>query len=170
MFKPTKIRQTGGLEPAALQNSLWLRGPDFFKTELQPAGETFDLINAGEDREIRPEITTLKTTAKPHESSISDVFLKFSKWKVLAFVICALKRKIRKKRQGGNLKDEICALSSETKQFIVREVQKEMYGPEIQSLQGGKQLPKDSILLPLSPVLDQHGILRVGGQIGRAHV
>lgn len=156
---------TRGLEPAALQNSLWLRGPDFLKTELQPAGETFDLINAGEDREIRPEITTLKITAKPHESSISDVFLKFSEWKVLVFVICALKRKIRKKRQGGTLKDEIFALSSETEQFIVREVQKEMYGPEIQSLQGGKQLPKDSTLLPLSPVLDQHGVLRVGGRL-----
>lgn len=62
--------------------------------------------------------------------------MKFSEWKVLVFVICALKRKIRKKRQGGNLKDEICALSSESEHFIVRDVQKEMYGPEIQSLQG----------------------------------
>lgn len=137
----------------------------FLKTELKPDEKTLDLINASEVNEIRKVITTLKTTSKPQEMSISDIFLKFSEWKVLVLVICAMKRIIRRK-----LKDETCVLPSKAEQFILREVQKAIYGPKLQSLQTGKQLPKDSTLLTLNPVLDQHGLLREGGRLRHCKV
>lgn len=106
-----------------------------------------------------------KQPLNPRKCPSRTFSLKFSEWKVLVLVICAMKRIIRKK-----LKDETCVLPSKAEQFILREVQKAIYGPKLQSLQTGKQLPKDSTLLTLNPVLDQHGLLRVGGRLRHCKV
>ena len=52
--------------------------------------------------------------------------------------------------------------------FILREVQRQHFSHDIQRLQHGRPLAKDSPIVSLSPYLDKDKILRVGGRISRA--
>ncbi|XP_033760782.1 uncharacterized protein LOC117342685 [Pecten maximus] len=54
------------------------------------------------------------------------------------------------------------------KMFIIKEIQKQLYSCEINALKQGKPLPKNSSLLTLCPILDEKGLLRVGGRLGKS--
>ena len=160
---------TRGIEASSLQKSIWLNGPVLLKLDPPPVETSLELINMDDDREVRPEVITLKTVTKQQAKTISQAFLKFSEWKTLILGFCTLKRFIRK-RASSKPEDDITILPSEGEHFIIREVQSDVYGQEIHSLRTGKELPKDSTLLPLRPFLDQHGILRVGGRLNQCDV
>ncbi|XP_033731561.1 uncharacterized protein LOC117321171 [Pecten maximus] len=49
--------------------------------------------------------------------------------------------------------------------LLIAKVQEEFYSKEIQALNGGKCVPKDSHILSLSPYLDEKGLLRLGGRM-----
>ncbi|XP_073536971.1 uncharacterized protein [Phyllobates terribilis] len=53
-------------------------------------------------------------------------------------------------------------------QFIIRCVEQEEYGHEIDSITKGTSLSKNSSLLELNPVVDHHGLLNVGGHIEKS--
>lgn len=49
------------------------------------------------------------------------------------------------------------------KLLIVRQIQSESYGDEIEGIRNGKPLPRNSLLSQLSPILDNQNVLQVGG-------
>lgn len=51
---------------------------------------------------------------------------------------------------------------------IIIAVQQEMYAEEISCLRSSQNLPRNSSILSLNPVLDDDGILRVGGRLKNA--
>ena len=53
---------------------------------------------------------------------------------------------------------------------IIRDAQKRVFAAEIAALDAGKPLLSHSKLKPISPFIDEIGLLRVGGRIDRAHV
>ena len=55
-------------------------------------------------------------------------------------------------------------LAEHSEKVLIREAQQE-FRPQISLLQDSKPLPKNDTLLPLSPIMDQDGILRVGGRL-----
>ena len=50
-----------------------------------------------------------------------------------------------------------------TEKFIIKEVQSEMYITKVKAIRGGNEPPKSYSPLPLNPILDGDGLLRVGG-------
>ena len=70
-------------------------------------------------------------------------------------------------RKGSTTKDFL-AYRKEAECFILKTIQQEFYGNEIQCLRDNQPLPRNSSVLPLSPILDGEGLLRVGGRLGRA--
>ena len=48
--------------------------------------------------------------------------------------------------------------------------QHEMFGEEIEALQKQGEIPCSSMLLPLHPFIDGHGLLRVGGRAKNARL
>ena len=51
--------------------------------------------------------------------------------------------------------------------FLLKEVQRECFGEVIACLSTGKRLPRTSSIISLCPILDNDGLLRVGGRISR---
>ncbi|XP_048749330.2 uncharacterized protein LOC125661393 [Ostrea edulis] len=143
-----------------LVNSTYLTGPDLLRNDIHvqlPSSE-FQLVNPQEDTEVRPEISVNKMKVISHKTWVQR-FSFFSSWNSLVRAIMFLKGFIRK------LHNESKPTRAETEQFIVKLVQQEVYGDEINSLQTGRSLSNKSKILPLAPVQDENGILRVGGRL-----
>ena len=163
---------TRSVQAATLRNTTWFRGPSFLLQEIDLTSKTdHNLVDPELDREVRPEIKTLKTTSvesKPLES-VSSRFDRYSEWRKLVSAINCLRSKIKHYKSVKTLKSNTMNVVEqllETERFIVKEVQKEGFQEDIDSLMGcNKRLPRNSSLLPLNPFLDSNGLLRVGGRI-----
>ncbi|XP_022345684.2 uncharacterized protein LOC111113788 [Crassostrea virginica] len=155
---------TRNFNTSDISDSIWLRGPDLLQgAKYDSAYEHFPLIDAERDQEIRKEIVTVKTALKPVLGSLR--FSRFSTWRSLVRALITLKTFIRK-RNNLPIAEEPSLLAS-TEKFIIKEVQSEMYSTEIKAIRGGNEPPKNSSLLPLNPILDGNGLLRVGGRTQR---
>lgn len=55
----------------------------------------------------------------------------------------------------------------EAEKFIIKTMQRESYKKEIQCLSKGIPIPKDSTLKTLGPIIDNSGILRIGGRLNQ---
>jgi len=54
--------------------------------------------------------------------------------------------------------------------FLVKQAQMERFQKEIKELKGGKEVSKQSHLKQLTPIMDELGVLRVGGRLNRAEL
>lgn len=59
-------------------------------------------------------------------------------------------------------------LLSESEIFIIKSAQEEIFGSELQQFKSGKNFLKNNPLLSLNPILDDHGILRLGGRFNES--
>ena len=57
---------------------------------------------------------------------------------------------------------------SETELFIIKSVQYEMYGEEIECIQNKMSIPRQSPIARINPFLDERQMLRVGGRITKS--
>ncbi|XP_071122566.1 uncharacterized protein [Mytilus edulis] len=90
------------------------------------------------------------------------LFSRLASWKSLVRAIQFLKAFISKLHQ------ESPPSRQEVEQFIIKTVQAEAFLNDINAISSVGQLLHTSNLLSLSPVLDKHNILRVGGRIRHA--
>ena len=159
---------TRSLHVSQLTNSLWLRGPQLVtltNSFLEPPF-SFQLVDPQDDDEIRPEVSCSKVEVdevKPVVHKIgSERFSRFSSWKSLVRGIKALKQFIFKHL---NTALQSCEAYRQAELFIIQTSRREAYGDAIRSIQNGQPLPNGHSLLALSPFIDQHGLLRVGGRL-----
>ncbi|CAG2211826.1 unnamed protein product [Mytilus edulis] len=132
-------------------NTTWFRGPSFLLQEIDLTSKTdHNLVDPELDREVRPEIKTLKTTSvesKPLES-VSSRFDRYSEWRKLVSAINCLRSKIKHYKSVKTLKSNTMNVVEqllETERFIVKEVQKEGFQEDIDSLMGcNKRLPRNT--------------------------
>ena len=125
-----------------------------------------------------------------HEPELA-VLLKYSSYSRLlrVFAYCsrfyrAIKQRINLKRsseghqhetipsdsgQGLSVMSVMSELNS-AETAIVRIIQRQAFRREIAKLQGGKEVPATSPLRSLNPLLDDRGLLRVGGRLGLAYL
>lgn len=155
-----------------LQYTTWLCGPQFLKVITEQCNKTanFDLVDPLADMEIRPQVTSLATNVKEIKLG-SHRFERFSTWKSLVRGIQALIR-ISKSFSKAAHADKCDKLNgtghSQAKTVIVKCVQQEMFGEEINRLSEGKGMPSHSPLERLDPFVDSEGLLRVGGRLQAA--
>lgn len=151
----------------------WLQGPREWLCSRDinmDIKNTFDLVDSASDKEIRPEIIANKLAV--NKSSIgTHRFSRFSEWNSLISAFQCLRRAclIRKGRTDTERLEDNLQLLQSTELFVIRQVQQEVYCREIDSLRNGKPIPKDSKILSLDPILDEHEILCVGGRLKRAN-
>ncbi|KAK3098915.1 hypothetical protein FSP39_024266 [Pinctada imbricata] len=133
-------------------------------------------VNKGQnrDKEVRPEIKTLKTELGSDSLNLgSHRFERFSNWRKLIRAVSCLQHIAQtfhgdKCSNGWHTCDEshtVHALSA-AQNHIFRVVQHEIYHEEIECLKKGQSLSKSSPVLALSPYLDN--ILRVGGRLDKS--
>lgn len=142
-----------------LSSSMWLTGPPFrtlTKTFAEPLS-CFPLVEPNNDCEIGPEVTCSKVQVNDvklvNPKIGSERFLRFSIWESLV---------------RGDIGDIDSSDANErTELFVIQTTQGEAYGDAIRCIKDGRPLPKGHSLMPLSPFIDQHGILRVGGRLDK---
>ncbi|KAK3104599.1 hypothetical protein FSP39_005889 [Pinctada imbricata] len=151
-----------------LSQSMWLNGPPQLLTADSVDSSTYPLIDPNTDKEVRPIISVMKTKV---DQSIVDRFERFSTWKRLIQAesrlrsICKLWiAKVRKTPITLKAVDE----DLEAELHIIRNIQACAYDDEIGLIPEKKPLPATSNIIALYPVLDDRGILRVGGRLSNA--
>ncbi|CAG4919481.1 unnamed protein product [Colias eurytheme] len=124
-----------------------------------------------ETTEETRSVKVLSTTVKDKE----DFFwMKFSTLPKLLRILAYCKRVLnlrlpkeeRKALCKGVSKEEIHSVL----QFCIRETQRVYFEDDIMQLRSGHNVSKRSQLHTLHPILDENGIVRVGGRIHEAHV
>lgn len=67
----------------------------------------------------------------------------------------------------------MCSLISEelrdAETFIIKQVQLESFSKEINALMEGRNVSLESPISSLSPILDEKGVLRVGGRLKKGN-
>lgn len=158
---------------------MWHHGPIFLHHQEASVNTTANQASetAEDDPEVRPVLQALVTQILPHKPLRTSCFSRFSQWTTLVRAIGRLLSFIQSHRQKAleksgttesiKLTPHACLLNR-AKLLIIQNVQHEAYEQEISSLNNSDGLPKASPLLKLSPMVDNDGLVRVGGRLERA--
>ncbi|XP_021378856.1 uncharacterized protein LOC110466593 [Mizuhopecten yessoensis] len=166
--KPADIG-TRCIEADKLTGSLWLAGPSGTVDKSETDNQEYDLISPAKDSEVRPNVTSLKTISSTKERLGPERFSKFSTWTSLNRALALLISYAgHHSSLDGNKRYESLEALEKAKTCIIRETQQEAYAKEIKKLNNSEAISKDSPIAPLSPYLDEEGILRVGGRLNKS--
>ena len=170
---------TRSVKASSLTTSHWLTGPDFLRSSREP--ETTDASEptevTEEDPEVRPSVRAFATEKSTNFVVESSRFTRFSQWPNLIAGFAAL---ISKAQSLKHLKDSVAtnpeddksdrpggaaALRKRAENLIIRSVQHGAFVDEIELITKRKE---GSPLAKLNPIVDENGLVRVGGRLSRA--
>jgi len=152
--------------PALGCHSRWLNGPAFIREEksLWPTQKS-KLAPSNEELEIKAEYilksteVTYDALPDPNRFSSFNKLIRTTAW-ILRFV-----KKCRKSKQQGSLSvDEL----AEAKTLWILRTQDDCYPTEIRDLKAGNNVKKNSSIYSLSPMLDDHDVMRVDGRLTKS--
>lgn len=154
-----------GLTVKELMGSNWFTGPSFLWQRELPKED----IKVGEVHDGDPELKraqVLMTKAR-EEWCLSDCLQRFSDWKRAVKARARLKRCARSAKGLVERSNNSTTLEErkDAEQFIIHIVQEEVFSDEIKHLRQGKEVNSNQFnkLYKLSPFIDDHDVLRVGG-------
>ena len=137
---------------------------------VEPSPEEINII-ATEERPIRSLVTvttsTLLCTWSPKKERIPLVD-RFSCLIRLLHTTARVFRMSPTYRQFRNSPFITVEESDNALRCHLRQAQAEYLGQELRQLQNGKQIGNQNPLLPLNPIVDEQGLIRVGGRLGLA--
>ena len=115
------------------------------------------------DPEVRA--VSLASSTKFPDSDILDRLRKFSNWDLLRRVVA----RIKKLASRQNRKDPLTVSEVEKAGIIVIKLaQQEVFWDEIDMLQRSKTVTSSSRIHNLNPFIDDHGLIRIGGRLGKS--
>ncbi|XP_064641922.1 uncharacterized protein LOC135496491 [Lineus longissimus] len=178
-----------GLRAEQLANGTagWLKGPRFLWQQELPPKPTRDAESTlqSDDPEVR-KVHTLKTT-KVSFASTAERMSRFSSWfkaksAVATCLNCRKHLLTRSRKQDATVENALRLKAEdieEAEKVIIKAVQAEAFRDEITTLKqlqaedvtGGARhgIKASSPLYRLDPFIDEEGIVRVGGRIGKAN-
>ncbi|XP_040209336.1 uncharacterized protein LOC120940491 [Rana temporaria] len=174
---------TRSVSAVVLTQTIWFSGPKFLSDQSSTNSKEdidFHLVDPDTDPEIRPEVITLSSNICSRRNLEARRFKRFSSWKRLVKTIARLRhiaQTFRKPNQTSSChgwhtcKESPNALEYENAElFIIRLVQEEVFAEEIKCLRGNRPVSKSSLLLKLNPIIDDEGMLRVGGRLNKSNL
>lgn len=156
---PADLISRGVLPEQLVNNDLWWSGPEWicFKKNWpeQQHEHNFDRV----ELELRPQVTCIVV----HDSQFLNKYSLFSKLiRIIAYCLRFKKKSLNKDKINGTLqvqeRDEVTTA-------VIKIIQKEYFSDEIQCLEKGNTVKRNSKLLLLHLFLDDKQILRVGGRL-----
>uniref|UniRef100_A0A023EZK8 Putative reverse transcriptase n=1 Tax=Triatoma infestans TaxID=30076 RepID=A0A023EZK8_TRIIF len=156
---------TRGITPCKLKDSIiWWEGPAWLKKDFEEWPKWTPDWRKPEELEERRLVYSLGATQFEH-----DLFSRFSSWTKLVKVVGYIFRFYNKARHKGNQCGDLSVGEiNEAKLIIIKRVQQQEFSTEIEQLKAKGEVNKNSKLASLSPYLDKHGIIRVGGRLVNA--
>ncbi|XP_069108940.1 uncharacterized protein [Argopecten irradians] len=166
-----------------MTDSLWLNGPKDILCYVSDQGDSeteleYPLVNLDVDNEVRSLKTEVKSETVPvKQSDIGSRFEHFSSWYGLKRAISNLKHVASRKSATNCCQGRRFCESAKTpedlkasEQLILRAVQNNSFRREIEALENGDPLPKNSSIRNLNPILDNDGLMRVGGRLRNSNL
>lgn len=174
---------TRAVPAALLKDTIWLTVPTFLKKREQNlhSEDLFEIADPGLYPEVRPQVSTLSTTASNPQLG-SQRFERFSSWKSLTRAVARLVHVAQSFKKVPSTRHSKCKgwhscqtpytvnKFSQSKDLIIHALQQESYAPEFECLRNSEEIPKDSTLRKLDPFIDENGLMRVGGRIKEARL
>ena len=172
-YVPTSLNPadlaTRSVEANNLKDSTWHMGPKFLHnnglTTTQDGGTAAKPLP--QDPEVRPNVQVLATQMAVGENLKSDCFSRFSEWPALQGAIAKLITLVQSRSKKQDEASTVDAYEK-AKIIIIKSVQHDAFQKEMVCLERSEKLPKASSLAKLSPVIDEQGLLRVGGCLEKA--
>lgn len=171
-----------GLGPIALVKlKSWWHGPEWLYDETwrQEALHIPNCNNEVVEHARRKETSHYNTTIKL-ENWMDNLLNRISKWsklvRIVAFVLRAKEIFKNKARRNGKKLNPISikhippistAEFTNGRNKILNHVQALFFHSEIKKLKTNSSIEKESSILKLNPIIDQEGLLRVGGRIDK---
>ncbi|XP_076301671.1 uncharacterized protein LOC143219688 [Lasioglossum baleicum] len=155
-----------GVSPQSLLDSIWWRGPAWLR-DFSPAWPAETLSpDPRIDIEKRSEKLYTSHSATTQSWNLIERFSSITRLvRVTALCLRAASR-LKVKRADRGPSDPLSVSEIEkTRQFWIRQTQKEHFTPELLAITHGIDMPKSSPLVHLMPFADANGILRVGGRL-----
>lgn len=175
---PADLISRGLSSEEILKSQLWLHGPEWLSNpriswpvpKLTIAPEAKLEI----DKEVKPAEIFAVMACAPIENSRGMLLLRYSSWRKIVRVTAIIARfvhncrqKDKKNRRSGHALT--AADTADAVNYWTKCAQGPIYHAEIECLRAkDTQLPGKSKIAALKPFLDEKGVLRVGGRIGKS--
>ena len=147
-----------------LKRSEWLTGPAWLR---QPKGEwpeQVNLIFASEEENIPSSVFMIQA----EEKKAVIQWERFSNFNRLVNTVAYVQRALNK-HKSATLVVSI-EEREKAKATIFKLLQREQFGEEMKSLKAEKEIPKVSKILQFFPFLDEEGLIRAKGRIGKSQL
>nr|CAI5830957.1 unnamed protein product [Callosobruchus analis] len=160
---PADLASRGSSPSEIRVSNIWWSGPEWLKLSSQ----FWPKLSSTQPNTI-PETKIPKIVlhlSNPQHFDVVDRFSSLYKLqRVIALIhrFCFNCRHSKAKRIVGNISVEEMDLAMKS---LIRIAQQQTYNDEIQDIESGKNVSRHSKLLTLNPVIDEHGLLRVGGRL-----
>ncbi|XP_077265255.1 uncharacterized protein LOC143899130 [Temnothorax americanus] len=139
-------------------SQLWWQGPEWLVTDRWP--EQPEIL--GDTSEITALIAT--------RNEEYDILRRFSDYgklqRIVAYCLRFKANLLGAKKSGPLTPAEI----EQAETIILKTVQREVFLKEVRALEQQQSIPKGSKLSSLSSILDQEGVIRVGGRLSQADI
>lgn len=153
-----------GILPSQLMNHpLWWNGPEFLRAE---SNDHFKSANAFQsDLEINAMAAGAKIV---NDSVLPDVSSLYRMKRIIAYCQRFMNNcKTTTNKAFGTITATEMIIAERA---IIRIVQNETFKSEFKALKRGEHIPNSSSLRKLTPQLDEHDIIRVGGRLKNAEI
>jgi hypothetical protein len=150
-----------------ISKTRWTQGPEFLQKEEEkwPMSPDIKHEDLKHDCEVKQNNMTCAVVPAEPDDIIDQLLRRYSCWFRLRRAVAWIRRFITKTKdvtQKGPL--QVSELEG-AERAIVRYIQNQTYSKEIHCLSQGQKIPAQSTIHQLQPVLDDEGILRVGGRL-----
>ncbi|XP_046869030.1 uncharacterized protein LOC124461557 [Drosophila willistoni] len=175
---PADCASRGMLAEDLLPFTLWWKGPDWLaETHLNLGNEdNIQISNLISDDEYRKELkaTVLVTLAETMKESspLEELIGRVSSWPRLVRIVAYILRFIRHMKNPQEKSDSFAVTYDEYKaarNLCLQQAQDEWH-KERKALRNEGCVPKGSKLCTLTPILDDSGLLRVGGRLNNSEL
>ena len=147
-----------------LKRSEWLTGPAWLKRPESEWPEQVNLIFASDEENIPSSVFMIQA----EEKKAVIQWERFSNFNRLVNTVVYVQRALNKHKPATLVVS--IEEREKAKATIFKLLQREQFGEEMKSLKAEKEIPKVSKILQFSPFLDEEGLIRAKGRIGKSQL
>ena len=157
---------TRGKEMTAEEQQRWYCGPEFLHSHKSD-WPSFSKSPGPDPPEDDPEVRSKSCfAARVCKDRLSEIFLRHSSWYYLLRSLVWISRLFEYVRNEFIPARKITLPEIDRVEIgAIKYVQEMKYSSEIRALKAGSNVPLDSSIISLSPVLDSQGVIVVGGRV-----
>lgn len=173
---PADLVSRGMDIPKFLKSDFWLEGPKWLKQPVASWPITKFAVspqaNVEIGKECKPKLHTEKVFFIASEKDNTPFINKYNDWDKVVNITAYIQRVARIARKETRYDSRYLYRVERKKaaEVWIKFTQGKWFKKEIQCIKSGEPLPGKSKIAPLRPILDENGILRVGGTIDKANL